>query len=143
MVVDGLRDHAESEKKSDRQRQRLDKVRKREERIAQSSGQSDVSIGTGMSADANTAKNSCDRTSELSSSGEVLRRNSPVVDSATGNVRSTQEIVDKYLESQKDLARRFNKKYSDTKEGANDSIQKAAIEMYDRSSDQSKDKRRQ
>ena len=63
-----------------------------------------MSIGTGMSAEANTGTNSCDKTSGLWSSGEVLGRNSPVVDSATGNVRSAQEIVDKYLESQKDLA---------------------------------------
>ena len=128
-------------KKSGRQKQIQDKVHKCEERIAQSTGQSHVSIGTGMSAEANTAKNSCDKTLGLSSSGEVLGRNSPVVDSATGNVRSAQEKVDKYLESQKGLARRFNKKYSYTKEGANHSIQKAAIEMFDRSSDQSKDKR--
>ena len=117
-------------KKSDKQKQMQDRVRKREERIAQSTGESHVSIGTGMSAEADTAKNSCDRTSGLSISGEVLGRNSPVVDSATGNVRSAQEIVDKYLESQKDLARRFNKKYSDTKEGANDNIQKAARRQY-------------
>ena len=117
-------------KKSDRQKQIQDKVRKREERIAQSTGQSHESIGTGMSGEADAAKSSCDRTSGLSSSGEVLGRNSPVVDSATGNVRSAQEIVDRYLESQKDLARRFNKKYSDTKEGANDSIQKAARRQY-------------
>ena len=138
-------------KKSDKKRQREDKVRKREERAAQStgplltarpSGESYVSIGSAMS-EGNRAKNSCDRTSAMSNSVELLSRNSSVVNSAHGDLCSAQEIVDKYLESQKDLARRFKKKYPDPKGGTNDSVKKAANEMYDGSSDQVKDKRRQ
>ena len=138
-------------KKSDKKRQREDKVRKREERATQStgplltarpSGESHVSIGPAMS-EGNRAKNSCDRTPAMSNSGELLSRNSSVVNSAHGNTSSAQEIVDKYLESQKDLARRFKKKYPDPKGGTNDNVKKAANEMYDRSSDQVKDKRRQ
>ena len=138
-------------KKSDEKRQRQDKDRKREERAAQStgplltarpSGESHVSIGTAMS-EGNRAKNSSDRTSGMSNSGELMSRDSSVVNSAHGNTSSAQEIVDKYLESQKDLARRFKKKYPDPKGDTNDSVKKAANEMYDRTSDQVKDKRRQ
>ena len=108
-----------------------------------SKGESHVSIGTGMS-ETDTTKNSSDK-SGMSNSDELLSTNSSVVDSATGNVRSAQEIVDKYLQSQKDLARRFKKKHPDTKVDTNDSAQKSVNEMNDRSSGQSKckDKRRQ
>ena len=132
-------------KKSDKQRQRQNRDHKREQRVAvaQSKGESHVSIGTGMS-ETDTTKNSSDK-SGMSNSDELLSTNSSVVDSATGNVRSAQEIVDKYLQSQKDLARRFKKKHPDTKVDTNDSAQKSVNEMNDRSSGQSKckDKRRQ
>ena len=115
-------------RKSDKQRQRQDKVRKRDERAAQPTEASDVvSIGTSTSeANANTAKNSGDGKSATSNSGELLSRNSTVGNSAIENVPSAQAIVDKYLQSQKDLARkhRCKKTYADT----DDSVQKADSE---------------
>ena len=126
-------------KKSDKQRQKQDKVRKRDERATQSTEV--VSLGTSMS-EVSTVRNDCDGTSRMANNGESLSRNSSVVDSATGNVSSAQAIVDKYLRSQKDLARRYNKKNAND----NESAETTANEMCgDRSSVQLKykDKRRQ
>ena len=54
----------------------------------------------------NTAKNNGDGKSATSNSGKFLSRNSTVGNSAIENVPSAQAIVDKYLQSQKELARR-------------------------------------
>ena len=132
-------------RKSDKQRQRQDKVHKRDERAAQPTEASDVvSIGTSTSeVNANAAKNSGDGKSATSNSGELLSRNSTVGNSAIENVPSAQAIVDKYLQSQKDLARRHRckKTHADT----DDSVQKADSEIFDKSSVQfkHKDKRQQ
>ena len=96
-------------KKSDQQRQRQDKVRKRDERSAQTAEVSNVSTGSSI-AEVNTAKNICDGRSRMSNSGELSNRNSSVVDSTAGKEGSAQAIVDKYLQSQKDLAQRYKKK---------------------------------
>ena len=81
-----------------------------------------------------TARNDCDGTSRMSNCGELLSRNSSVVDSATGNVPSAQKIVDKFLQSQKDL------------ENTNDNVQRPANEICGERSSvklKCKDKRRQ
>ena len=127
-------------RKSDKQRQRQDKVRKKDERAAPPTEASDVeSIGTSTSqVNSNTAKNSGDGKSATSNSGKLLSRNSTVGNSTIENVPSAQAIVEKYLQSQKDLARRHRckKRYVDT----DDSVQKADNEMFDRSSVQFKHK---
>ena len=131
-------------RKSDKQRQRQDKVRKRDEGAAQPTEASDVeniSIGTSTSeVNSNTAKNSGDGKSATSNSGKLLSSNSTVGKSAIENVPSAQAIVDKYLQSQKDLAHRHRckKRYADT----DDSVQKADSEMFDRNSVQFKHKER-
>ena len=132
-------------KKSDKQRQRQDKVRKRDERaesIERATQSTEiVSLGTSM-PEVSTARNDCDGTSRMSNSGELLSRNSSVAGSKNGNVPSAQAIVDKYLQSQKDLARRYNTKYANN----NESAAKTANDVCgDRSSVQLKykDKRRQ
>ena len=129
-------------RKSDK---RQDKVRKRDERAAQPTEASDVvSIGTSTSeVNANTAKNSGDGKSATSNSSELLSRNSTVVNSAIENVPSAQAIVDKYLQSQKDLAHRHRCKK--TPADTDDSVQKADSEIFDKSSVQfkHKDKRQQ
>ena len=134
VLIDVLREHAESEKKSYKQRQRKDKVRKRGERAAQSTETppevSDASIGTNTS-EVNTAINSGDGIRRKSDSGEFLKCNTSVVQSGSGNVASAQAIVDKYLQSQIDLALRHDrskKKHVDN----NDSVEKADNGMCDR-----------
>ena len=133
-------------RKSDKQRQRQDKVRKRDERAAQTEASDIVSIGTNTSevnpVNSNTAKNdSGDGKSSTSNSGELLCRNSTVGNSAIENVPSAQAIVDKYLQSQKDLARRHRSKKSNV--DTDDSVQKADSEMFDRSSVQFEHKSKQ
>ena len=117
-------------KKSDKQRQRQDKVRKRDERAAQ------VTEVSTSDVNSNTTKNNGDGKSTTSNSAELLSRNSTVANPAAGDVPSAQAIVDKYLQSQKDLARRHRckKKYVDT----DDSEHRADSEMSDRNSVQLK-----
>ena len=96
-------------KKSDKQQKRQDKVRKREERAAAALSTEVSNAGTGCNmSDVNTVQNCCDASLRTSNSGELINRNSAVVNSAAGNGRSAQAIVDRYLQSQKELARRFN-----------------------------------
>ena len=105
-------------KKSDKQRQRLDKVRKRDERATNESKVSKTNKCVEKSnipnkTEVHLSNNNQDGTSCLSNGGESSSRNCAAVDSS--NVPSeAQAIVDKYLQSQRDLADRDKKKYSDT-----------------------------
>ena len=105
-------------KKSDKQRQRLDKVRKRDERATNESEVSKTKKCVEKSnipnkTEVHISNNNRDGTSCLSNGGESSSRNCAAVDSS--NVPSeAQAIVDKYLQSQRDLADRAKKKYSDS-----------------------------
>ena len=105
-------------KKSDKQRQRLDKVRKRDERATNKSEVSKTKKCVEKSnipnkTEVHISNNNRDGTSYLSNGGESSSRNCAAIDSS--NVPSeAQAIVDKYLQSQRDLADRAKKKYSDS-----------------------------
>ena len=103
-------------KKSVKQRQRLDKVRKRDERATNEKEVSKTCVEKSSipspSADVYVANKNRDGTSYMSNRGELSSKNFAAVDSP--NVSSeAQTIVDKYLQSQKDLADRAKKKYTD------------------------------
>ena len=92
-------------KKSDTQRQRLDKVRKRHVRATNGNAVSKTCVEKSSipSVDVHVANNTLDGTPYMSNRGELSSRNFAAVDSP--NVSSeAQAIVDKYLQSQKDLA---------------------------------------
>ena len=105
-------------KKSDKQRQRLDKSRKRDERATNESEVSKTKKCVEKSnipnkTEVHISNNNRDGTSCLSNGGELSSRNCAAVDSS--NVPSeAQAIVDKYLQSKRDLADRAKKKYSDS-----------------------------
>ena len=101
-------------KKSDKQRQRLDKVRKRDDRATNEKAVSKTCVEKSSipSVDVHVANNNLDRTPYMSNRGELSSRNFAAIDSP--NVFSeTQAIVDRYLQSQKDLADMAKKKYTD------------------------------
>ena len=130
-------------KKSHTQRQRLDKVRKRDERAINEKEVSEAkkcvdnaSISNETDSNAHTANDSRDETSCMSNKGELSSRkcavDSPMVPS------EAQAIVDKYLRSQKDLADRAKKKNT-----VNHSVPKAVSDIYDKTSDKYKERRQQ
>ena len=101
-------------KKSDKQRQRLDKVPKRDDRATNEKAVSKncVEKSSIPSEDVHVANNNLDGTPYMSNRSELLSRNFAAIGSP--NVCSeAQAIVDKYLQSQKDLADRAKKKYTD------------------------------
>ena len=101
-------------KKSDKQGQRLDKVRKRDDRATNEKAASKTSIEKSSipSVDAHVVNNNLDGTPYMSNNGELSSRNFAAVDSPSVSSEA-QAIVDKYLQSQKDLADRAKKKHTD------------------------------
>ena len=90
-------------KKSDKQRQRLDKVRKRDDRATDEKAVSKTCFAKSSipSVDVHVTNNKIDGKPYMSNRGELSSRNFAAVDSS--NVSSeAQAIVDKYLQSQKD-----------------------------------------
>ena len=101
-------------KKSDKQWQRFYKVCKRDERATNEKAVSKTCVEKSSipSVDVHVANNNLDGTPYMSNRGELSSRNFAAVDSPNVSY-GAQVIVDKYLQSQKDLADRAKKKYTD------------------------------
>ena len=109
--IDLLTSHTDSEEKSSKQRQRLYTVRKREGRATIEKEVSKTCVEKSSIPNKTDVHNNNNRDGTLcmSNSGELSSSNCAAVDSP--NVPSeAHTIVDKYLQSQKDLADRAKKK---------------------------------
>ena len=126
-------------KKSDKQRQKLVKVRKRDDRATNEKAVSKTCVEKSSipSVDVHVANNNLDGTPYMSNRGELASRNFAAVDSP--NVSSeAQAIVDKYLQSQNDLADRAKKNYTDCH-----SVQESASDRCNERSVKCKEMRQQ